>query len=151
MALQRFYYLVLRWFERTFPYFYGHAFNHRMKIKYVLAGGTAAAVDVGLLFLLTDLLKIWYITSAIIAFIFAFSVSFTLQKFWTFRDGETSLMHVQIGKYFLTAIINLSINTALMYFFVDYLGIWYILSQIIIGLSIAIGSYFVYKKLIFRK
>ena len=77
-------------------------------------------------------------------------ISFTLQKFWTFRDDRTTDMHIQVGKYFLVALVNLALNTALMYVLVDRFGIWYILSQIIIGLSIAVGSYFVYKKIIFR-
>ncbi|HEY4511363.1 MAG TPA: GtrA family protein [Candidatus Paceibacterota bacterium] len=150
MSIKRAYYRFLRSVERAFPFFYGHAFTHRRKIKYVIAGGTAAVVDVGFLYVFTDVLDIWYITSAIIAFVFAFCISFTLQKFWTFRDDRTTDMHIQVGKYFLVALVNLALNTALMYVLVDRFGIWYILSQIIIGLSIAVGSYFVYKKIIFR-
>lgn len=145
------YYMAHRLLKQYAPSLYGKMFVHRRTLKYLVAGSTAAVVDVGLLYVFTDLLHIWYIISAVIAFVFAFCVSFTLQKFWTFRDGSVSDIHVQLGKYLVAAILNLILNTALMYLFVDVFHVWYIFSQIIIGLTIAVGSFFVYKKFIFKQ
>lgn len=120
-------------------------------VKYLISGGTAAAVDVLLLYVFTDIFKLWYITSAVLAFIGAFCVSFTLQKYWTFRDLSSSKIHAQISLYLISSVINLGINTLFMYILVDFFHIWYILSQIITSGLIAIGSFFIYKYIIFKK
>ena len=120
-------------------------------IKYIISGGTAAVVDITLLILFTEVFGWWYLVSAITAFIIAFGISFTLQKFWTFRDHATENIHVQASMYLVVSAVNLGINTLLMYFFVDIFGIWYVVSQILAGGLIALSSFFIYKKLIFRK
>ncbi len=115
--------------------------------KYLFSGGTAAFVDLGILYLLTEIFKIWYLASAVIAFVFAFIVSFILQRFWTFdnRSMENIKSHAPI--YLLINLINLGVNTLFMHLFVDFLYIHYITSQIIISGSIAIYSFFISKKL----
>ena len=54
--------------------------------KYLIAGGIATVVDLGLLYFFTDKLNIWDLYSAIISFVLALGVSFIFQKFWVFRD-----------------------------------------------------------------
>lgn len=120
-------------------------------LKYLISGGTAAAVNIGSLYIFTDFFKWWYLFSTVVSFILAFFVSFLLQKFWTFQDKETDGVHKQLSMYFVVGLINLALNTALMYFCVDILHVWYILSQFIVTGLIAILSFFVYKHFIFAK
>ncbi len=119
--------------------------------RYVVAGGTAAAVNIGYLYLFTDIFGIWYIISSVFAYIIAFLVSFTLQKYWTFRDYSTDRMAKQSITYFIVGFINLALNTLLIYLFTDIVGLYYIVSQIIAGVLIACISFFVYKNIIFSK
>ncbi len=119
-------------------------------LKYIISGGTAATVDLVFLFFFTSLLHIWYIISAVLAFLIAFGVSFLLQKFWTFNDLDTKRWKSQMAKYLLIAVTNLGINTLLMYIFVDYLSIQYLIAQIIAGALVAGESYFVYQLLVFK-
>ena len=126
------------------------AFKRQRVIKYVISGGTAAVVNIGLLYFFTDALGIWYIFSAVLSFIVAFIVSFSFQKFWTFEDRSTDRMHGQAAVYLAVALINLGINTALIYGFVEFLGVYYILAQIMAGVIIAFENFFVYKKFIFH-
>lgn len=147
--LEHYYQRLCRKFYAFSPSFYSLIFTHRMIAKYLVAGGMAASVDIGLLYVFTDIFDIWYLVSAALAFIAAFFVSFVLQKFWTFRDTSTDKIHAQAGLYFVVALLNLCLNTALMYIFVDIFQIWYIFSQIIIGLLVASFSFFIYNKFIF--
>jgi len=124
--------------------------KYKQIIKYLIVGGTAALVDLVLLYILTDILGIWYLTSASLAFIVAFFVSFFLQKFWTFRDTDKEKMYKQLGIYLAVALINLLINAGLMYILVDGFKAWYILAQIIASGLIAIESYFIYNFFIFN-
>ncbi|MDP2709125.1 MAG: glycosyltransferase [bacterium] len=125
--------------------------KYKQIIKYLIAGGLAALVDLSLLYIFTDIFKIWYLISASLAFVAAFFVSFFLQKFWTFRDGDKEAMYRQMGVYLAVALINLAINGLLMYIFVDGFKIWYMLAQVMASSLIAVESYFIYKLLIFNK
>ena len=125
-------------------------FKYRRIIKYLIAGGTAAAIDLGLLYFLTDILGIWYLISAGLAFVIAFFVSFFLQKFWTFRDGDREAIYKQMAVYLAVALGNLVINIVLMYTLVDGLKVWYMLAQFVVSGLIACESYWIYKLLIFN-
>lgn len=136
--------------RRRLPRLYDLLFPRRRVIKYVISGGAAAAVNIGTLYAATDFFHVWYIFSEVIAFILSFFVSMGLQKFWTFRDHSRDTIHIQLALYFGTAMANLVLNTILLYAFVEFLHVWYLIAQIIIGILLAIGSFFVYK-IIFKK
>ncbi|MCX6719201.1 MAG: GtrA family protein [Candidatus Taylorbacteria bacterium] len=113
-------------------------------VRYIISGGTAAAVDLVLLYILTDLIGIWYITSSILAYLVAFMVSFTLQKFWTFRDHSRNNIHSQAVIYFIVTSLNLGLNTLGIFAFVHYLSFHYLIAQIVVSVIIAMESYYVY-------
>src|SRR3989344_4786073 len=95
-------------------------------VRYVISGGVSAVVDLSLLYLFD--LYMHYLIAATLAFAVAFSVSFTLQKFWTFKDLSTDGIHKQSAIYLVTSLFGLSLNTLLMYIFVGYVHIVVILS-----------------------
>lgn len=119
-------------------------------VRFVISGGTATAVNLGILFLLTHIFGLWYLTSSVIAFMVAFFVSFTLQKFWTFEDTSRNRLRSQAAIYFLIILFDLGVNTALMYFFVEYLHLHYLVAQLISGVMIAVMNFFSYKHLVFK-
>ena len=120
-------------------------------IRFIISGGSAAAVHFALLYFLTDALSIWYLLSTTIAFVAAFTVSFTLQKFWTFRDRASNRVHVQIVWYLAVALGNLGLNTIGMYVLVNRLELWYIFAQGLTTATLAVESFFVYRYLIFHE
>ncbi len=119
-------------------------------IRYLISGGTAAAISIGLLFVFTHYAHIWYLTSSILSYTIAFLVSFTLQKFWTFRNTSLELWRRQISIYFVIFLANVFLNTLIVYCFVEYGGVHYLTSQIIAAGLIAIASFFLYKHLVFK-
>ncbi len=123
---------------------------HAQVLKYIIAGGTAATVDLSFLYLFTSVFHIWYIFSAVMAFLIAFGVSFLLQKFWTFNDQNTERWKSQMTIYFIITSFNLSLNTLLLYLFVDYFHWHYLIAQIIAGALVASQSYFTYQKFVFK-
>ncbi|MEN9561312.1 MAG: GtrA-like protein, partial [Candidatus Parcubacteria bacterium] len=88
------------------------------------------------------------ILAAPVAFLFGFLVSFTMQKYVTFRDGEQRIMR-QASKYLMVLVGNLILNTAIVYVLVEYVGLWSVFSQAIASVMIAFESFFVYQLLIF--
>jgi len=132
------------------PDYYQKLDSNKVYIKYVIAGGAAASVDLFLLYVLTDFFHIWYLHSAVIAFAVAVFVSFYLQKFWTFRDNSKEKIRRQMIMYFAVGAGNLALNAAGMYLLVDAARVPYIFSQIIAGAGVAIVSFLVYRFLIFK-
>lgn len=123
--------------------------RYERPIRYVFAGGTAACIDLGILYLLASVLRVWYVLAVAIAFLFGFAASFTFQKFWTFRDSSTEQVHRQAAFYFGVSAVSFFLNLALIYALVEWLHVWYIFAKILVAGSIAFGSFFVYRAFIF--
>jgi len=120
-------------------------------LRYLIAGGTSAATNLILLYILTSVLEVWYIYSALIATSVALVVSFTLQKLWTFRNYGTERVHIQFPMHAALAGLNIGINAILLYALVEWFGLWYLFAQIVIGALLACVNYTVYKRLIFTE
>ncbi len=147
----RFYHNALSRLRSLHPSFYERVFSYRRVVKYIMAGGTAAAADLAILYALNEWFGFWYLAAAVIAFAVAFGVSFTLQKFWTFRDQSRERIHAQATAYFLVSVGNLIVNTIMIYVFVEYFHLYVIIAQIIAGILIAISSFFIYRHFIFNR
>jgi len=124
---------------------------NKVIFRYIISGGTAACIDIFILYFLTSYLKVHYLLAAIFAFMVAFFVSFILQKFWTFKNNSKKNIHRQLTFYLIVSVTNLFLNTFLMYVFVDIIHAWYILAQIFSGGIIAMESFILYQYLIFRE
>lgn len=125
--------------------------RYQRVVRYLIAGSIAAAVNLGTLYFFTDILDVWYLFSSVLSFLVTFFVSFALQKFWTFRDKETKGIHTQGLLYFALALANLAVNSALLFFFVEVLRIWYLLSQVFAAGLIATATFFIYRNFIFKR
>jgi putative flippase GtrA len=85
----------------------------------------------------------------VLAFLIAFSFNFFLQKYWVFQSAEHHKIPRQMFLQFSVAVMNLGLNTLLLYAFVEYGHLWYILAQLISSAIIACES-FVFYRFIFR-
>lgn len=125
--------------------------KYAMIVRYLISGGTSFGTNIVALYILTEYFfgKQNYLISAIFSFIVGFIVSFLMMKHWTFQDSSTDGIHEQLTVYFSVAIMNLLLNTLLVYLFVEFMGSWYIFAQVAASLIIAVWSFFIYKYLIF--
>lgn len=118
--------------------------------RYLIAGSIATGTNLGVLFFCVHYLNLWYIWGTIISFCASVIVSYLLQKFWTFQNYTTTKIPTQFLHFFLFAGGMLGLNTLLMYFFVDFLGLWYLLAQALAALLIACINYLYFNKVIFK-
>lgn len=114
---------------------------------FLVAGGTASAVNLLSLYVLVSVLGVWYVTAALLAFFVAFAVSFTMQKTFTFKSVGWSWK--QLIGYLLVQSTNLAVNLSLLYLLVQYAHVWYLLAQVFITAGIAIYSFFIFNFVIF--
>jgi putative flippase GtrA len=122
--------------------------SHKM-VRFFFSGGMGAFTQIFFLYFFTEIVGLWYLISAIIAFCISVVVSFSLQKSLTFNHETSRKAHTQIVLYCMNALMNVCINTLILYFLVDILHAYYLLAQLISSLLIAGLSFFVYKRFIF--
>lgn len=115
-----------------------------------LSGAAGTVVKHVMLYVLTDWCSVWYITSSVVSFMLSCGVSFLLQKYWTFRNGDNRTS-IQLGLYVSCSLAYLTFNTVMMFVLVSQLYVHYILSQLILTLVIAVMSYFTTRKIFVTK
>lgn len=119
-------------------------------LRYIVSGSTAFAVNFVFLYIFTEVFGIWYLSSAILSFTFSLIVSFLLQKIWTFQNKDMEKADRQLSFYLVITIVNLAVNTILMYWFVGKMEIHYLLAQIITSIIISLYSFLIYKHFVFK-
>lgn len=150
-AINRAYFRFRNFFSRHFPRLYSFCDGRKSIVKFFIAGCFAGLTDLVFLFVFHGLVGWPIVLSTSLAFILAFLVSFSLQKFWTFRNYSQDKVISQLFLYLFNAVIGLNLNGFLMHFFVNRLNIWYILAQIAVNLILSVYNYLIYRFVIFRK
>ena len=106
--------------------------RHAQKIRFVISGSGMALFGIAALFVFADLLHVWYTYSVTI---------FVIKK------GRVEL---QMSLFFIVSIINLGLNTFLMYALVDRAGIHHLLSQAFVMVALSVVNYVVYRTIVFK-
>jgi putative flippase GtrA len=119
-------------------------------VRYVFSGGTAAAVDVALLYVLVTYFGVYYLAAATFAMTISFIVRFLLQKYVTFQNENKEDEKRQFGYYSILYVLSLAATNALLYFFVEKMHFWLVTSQVTSILIVACACYFIYQVFIFR-
>jgi putative flippase GtrA len=118
-------------------------------LKFILAGGTAFTTNIVLLFVFVHFFNIWYLLAATLSFAVSVVMSFTMQKYLTFNNHSTHQLGRQSSLYLVVQLINITVNTFIMYVEVDLIKLHYLPAQIISGGIIAFYSYFLYRNVVF--
>lgn len=112
--------------------FVKHAF------KYYLVGASGILVNLGILFVLTEFVGLWYLLSSTIAIYVSITSNFLLNKAWTFRDTVAKQRgFLMYGKFIGVSLVGMGIQLGFNYLFVEKLSVYYLLAAL---MSIAIAS-----------
>jgi len=137
--------------EKYAPLLWIYAMRHKVFIKYIIAGGTAAVINLSCLYLFTEYANLLYVYSSMISYSIGVLLAFMLQKFWTFRDGDLSRLRRQFTLYAIVAVVNFFLNPIILAFLVELVGWWYMVSQTITLFILAVISFVINKTVTFRK
>ena len=119
--------------------------------KFSFVGLIGMVINLGVLYLLTEYVGIYYLFSAIVAFVIAMTHNFVLNKVWTFGEEMKSSICKKYIKFSVISIFALIVNLIFLYFFTAIIGIYYLISQVLaIGISLII-NFFGNKFLTFKK
>jgi len=103
-------------------------------IKFCLVGLSGVLVNEGLLWLLTESFGLFYMVSAAIGIETAILTNFILNEIWTFRDRRSPGAKSVLGrglKFNLVSIGGLGINVAILWAFTEFVGVSYLVSNLI--------------------
>ena len=114
----------------------------RQFIKFALAGGMATLINLICLYFFTDFFGVYYLLSALFAFLIADISKYLISKGWVFNWRRKKRFFNIYFKFFTVGIIVLILNILFLYLFTEFLGIYYLLSQIMaIALSFWINFF----------
>jgi len=124
--------------------------KHNQVARFLMVGVTGFLTNLGVYSLLLYGTEMWYVTSAILAFVCGAIVSFTLHKFWTFNNRSRGKVRYEVLFYVSIAIINILVNSHLLIIMVQNMMFGRLISNVISNAFVAVWSFFVYKYVVFR-
>lgn len=116
-------------------------------LRFISAGGLGVLLYYLTLYTLTDVAGVWYVVSAVIAFIVNCGSNFVLQKFWAFKNKSIKNIHWQASQYVVMTVSLFITNLLLLYVLVEYARLWYLAAQVIVTILLTIVSYFVSRRI----
>ena len=120
-------------------------------LRYLVSGSIGLSVNLGLYRALVQFVHAQYLVGSVIAVSVSTIVGFLLQKYWTFEERSHERAPLQFTLYALIAILNIGLNTLVVFILVNTLGAHYLLAQATAAGVVALGSFFVYREVIFKK
>lgn len=116
--------------------------------RYFIVGFSGVFLDIGSLYLLSDLWHLRPYLAVGINGIFLLSYIFFLNKHWTFKSSGVT--HRQVIRFFVVAGLNYAISVSWMYFFNEKLGINHLVARIF-NIAVAVAwNFFLYKFWVYK-
>jgi putative flippase GtrA len=150
-VINRLYLRFYTFFSGRYPRLFFFCNQRKAVIKFFVAGAFAGATDLLALFIFHGLLHWQIVLATSSAFLLSFMVSFSLQKLWTFRNYSQKRLPRQLILYFSIAFLSMNLNGFGMHQLVNNIGVWYLLSQLIVNLFLGVINFFSYKFIVFCK
>lgn len=124
--------------------------THIQFFRYIFVGGAAFIVDFVSLFAFTDLLGIYYLTSAAMAFTLGLIANYALSISWVFNNRTLDNMWSEFTVFAIIGVIGLGLNELFIWFFTDFVDIYYLISKIIAAALILSWNFIARKLVLFR-
>jgi dolichol-phosphate mannosyltransferase len=125
--------------------------NKLLKIKlirFALVGGSGTILNLGMLFILTDLVKLAPAVSYVVVFVIVVSSNYYLNSIWTFKG---KLNYMSLIRYAIISLGTLLINEGILYLMTYRLGLWYMFSACIGILVAFMINYTLSRRLVWKK
>lgn len=102
-------------------------------LKFCLVGLSGVLVNLGLLQLLTEIVGLFYLVSAVFSIESSVLSNFILNEIWTFRERRTSPIKDVLNRMFRFNVVSLgglSINMAILFLLTESFGMHYLISEL---------------------
>ena len=117
-------------------------------IGYVVCAGIATLIDMGLLYLFTEYMGLWYFYSAALSYMAGMITNFILNKNYNFKNKSRRIAP-QFGLFVGVALIGLVLNQAILYILVSLVGMWYMYAKVMTVCLVLLWSFYGHKRFTF--
>jgi putative flippase GtrA len=128
------------------------ATKHRF-IRYIIAGGLSAAIEIGTLILLVEVFHMTYLRGNVIAFLFTTIFNYILSRKWVFKSEphKKNKKRVELPVFMFFVGCGFLINQGALWFFVSQIGMRYEIAKIVAIAFVVIWNFFTRKFIVFKK
>ena len=116
-------------------------------IRFCIVGGLSFLVDYGLLYACTEGLQIHYLYSSAISFTVSVIFNYWLCIVFVFT-GAGKQDRRQAALFIGSSVAGLGINQVCMWFFVEWLGLYYMLAKVLATIIVTFWNYVMKRKAI---
>lgn len=118
-------------------------------LSYIAVGGTAFAIDFGVLYFLTEHVGIYYIVSATAGFLVGLVVNYLLCIFWIFDFRAINKASHEFGLFAVIGIVGLLLNNTLIWSLTELAGFHYLVSKLIAATLVLVFNFTLRRQLLF--
>lgn len=118
--------------------------------RYTLVGGIAFVVDFSTLYIFTDFFGVYYLISAMIAFLLGLIINYILSTKWVFNRRIIKKKWFEFGIFLTIGIIGLCFNEFFIWFFTEQFYSHYLLSKVLATLFVYLWNFFARKFILFH-
>ena len=119
-------------------------------VRYFIASGIALLVDVGTLYLLTELAGLHYLYSAAIGFIFGLTTVYILSVRWVFTKRRVKNTYHEALIFAMIGVGGLGVNEFGMFVLTDKLLFHFMVSKLLVTALVFTWNFGIRKLLLFR-
>jgi putative flippase GtrA len=120
-------------------------------VRYIVVGGFASVVDVGLLVGLTTFGGVYYLHAATIALGCGLLTSYLLSIAWVFQERAWHNPWVEFGLFTLISGVGLMGNGVCMWFLTEYADLHYLCAKMVAALGIFLWNFLAKKWVLFHR
>lgn len=124
--------------------------THIQFFRYIFVGGAAFIVDFGSLFVLTHYFGVYYLVSATISFVLGLIANYALSINWVFNKRTLGSVWSEFIVFAVIGLIGLGLNDLFIWFFTEYINLYYLVSKIIAAALILFWNFFARKFTLFK-
>ena len=102
-------------------------------LKFCIVGGSGVIVNMGLLWLLTEIAGLYYLISSAISIETSIITNFILNDYWTWKDVGGAGFKERLGravKFNVICAVGLVINISILWTMTEVFGIYYMVSNL---------------------
>jgi putative flippase GtrA len=119
--------------------------------RYAIVGWTVFAIDITLLFILTEFATVYYLLSATIAFAISLVIDYLITVKWVFNVRSLESRKLEILIFAIIGITGIILNTFFIWFFTEVTHIHYLISKLLSSFLIYLWNFFGRKIILFSK